>query len=138
MKLTKQAIKTALDKWNRAWAEYDLDGVVELFDDDILFDNWTGGQARGKTAVFKAWEPWFKNNGGFVFTEEDTFIDEENQKVLFQWRLDWPSMEKGFEGRPEVRRGVDVMTFENGKITKKLTYCKTTLEIAGERVRLGP
>lgn len=138
MKLTKQEIKTALDKWNRAWAEYDLSGVVDLFDDNILFDNWTGGQARGKKAVYDAWDPWFKNNGGFMFTEEDTFIDEENQKVLFQWRLDWPSMEKGFEGKPEVRRGVDVMTFENGKITKKLTYSKTTIEIDGERVRLGP
>ncbi len=86
--------------------------------------------------VHKAWEPWFKNNGGFRFIEEDTFIDIDAQKVLFQWRLDWPSNEKGYQGKPESRRGVDVMTFENGKIVKKLTYCKTTIEIDGDRKRL--
>ena len=137
MTLTRDEIKVALDKWNEAWANYDLQGVMDLFDDNILFDNWNGGQVKGKEALFEAWEPWFKNNGGFLFTDEDTFIDATTQKVLFQWRLDWPSTEKGYEGKPEVRRGVDVMTFENGKITEKLTYSKVTVEIDGESVRLS-
>ncbi|MBU2645552.1 nuclear transport factor 2 family protein [bacterium] len=137
MKLTRDEIKNALNVWNQAWADYNLEGVIALFDDNILFDNWTGGQVKGKTPLFKAWEPWFKNNGGFRFSEEDTFIDVELQKVLYQWRLDWPSTEKGFEGKPEVRRGVDVMTFQNGKIISKLTYCKTTIDIQGDRKRLS-
>ena len=136
MKLSKLEFETALQKWNEAWANYDLDGVVDLFHENVLFDNWTGGRAEGKEKVRQAWKPWFENNGGFKFTEEDIFIDEDEQKVLFRWRLDWPSTEQGFENEAEVRRGVDVMRFENGKIIEKLTYSKTTLEISGERVQL--
>ena len=82
--------------------------------------------------------PWFANHSGFRFTEEKTFIDEEGRKVLFRWQLDWPSLEKGYEGRPERRRGVDVLHFRDGKIIQKLTYSKTTLEINEERIRLSP
>ena len=64
-------------------------------------------------------------------------MDEKAEKVLFRWSLDWPSTEKGRKGRPERRRGVDVMHFRDGLIVKKYTYSKTTLEIGGERVKLS-
>ena len=82
--------------------------------------------------------PGLHHHGGFRFTEEETFIDVEQQKVLYRWQLEWPSIEKGCEGKPEKRRGVDVMHFKDGKIIRKLTYSKTTLEIDGQRVRLLP
>ncbi|MCP4754435.1 MAG: nuclear transport factor 2 family protein [Proteobacteria bacterium] len=136
MRLTRNEIQNALAVWNEAWANYDLKGVIGLFDDEILFDNWTGGRVKGKEKLRQAWAGWFENNEGFRFTEEDTFIDEGEQKVLFRWRLDWPSMEKGHEGKPEVRRGVDVMAFRDGKIFEKLTYSKTTVDIESERIPL--
>jgi ketosteroid isomerase-like protein len=136
MALSRKEIEDALDVWNLAWEKYDLDGVMDLFHDDILFDNWTGGKARGKEALRKAWAPWFENHGGFRFREEETFIDEQEQKVLYRWVLEWPSFEKGHEGKPEKRGGVDVIHFKDGKIINKLTYCKTTIEIDGKRVPL--
>ena len=129
-------MKKALTQWNRAWDNHDLDGVMKLFHDDVLFDNWTGGQAKGKDNLRKAWASWFENHGGFRFTEEEIFIDEDEQKALYRWQLDWPSFEKGYEGRPERRRGVDVIHFRDGKIIQKLTYSKTTVEIDGHRVRV--
>ncbi|MHC4687361.1 MAG: nuclear transport factor 2 family protein [Planctomycetota bacterium] len=134
--LSRDAIKKALTKWNLAWDNHDLDGVMELFHDNVLFENWTGGQAKGKENLRKAWASWFENHGGFRFTAEETFIDTEQQKALYRWQLDWPSLEKGFEGRPEKRSGVDVLHFRDGKIIQKLTYSKTTIEINGQRVRL--
>ena len=135
MVLSKKEIREALTRWNSAWENHDLDGVMELFHDDVLFENWTGGQAKGKDNLRKAWASWFENHGGFKFTEEDTFIDEDEQKVLYQWSLDWPSLEKGHEGRPERRRGVDVIHFKDGKIIQKQTYSKTIVEIDGQRVK---
>jgi ketosteroid isomerase-like protein len=135
--LTTDEIRKALIRWNEHWNAHDLDNVMELFHDDIIFENWTGGKVQGKELLRQAWAPWFKNHGRFRFTEEDTFIDEGSQKVLFQWSLDWPSVEKGFEGKPERRRGVDVMHFKDGKIYRKYTYAKTTLEIEGKKVRLS-
>ena len=134
---SRSEIKSKLIKWNQAWDRHDLEGVMQLFHEDVLFENWTGAKIRGRDSLEKAWAPWFESHGGFRFTEEDTFIDEAEQKVLYRWQLGWPSMEKGFEGRPESRRGVDVLHFKDGKIRKKLTYSKTTLEIDGQRIPLS-
>jgi len=134
--LSRSDIRNLLKKWNQAWDRHDLDGVMQLFHEDVLFDNWTGASARGRDNLQKAWAAWFENHGGFRFTGEDTFIDETEQKVLYRWQLDWPSMERGFEGKHESRRGVDVLHFKDGKIIEKLTYSKTSFEIAGQRVSL--
>ncbi len=136
MVLSREDIKRVLNRWNLAWDKHDLDGVMDLFHDEVIFDNWTGGQVKGKENLRKAWTPWFANHGGFRFIEEGTFIDEDEQKVLYRWQLDWPSFERGYEGKSEMRRGVDVLHFRDGKIIQKLTYSKTTVEIDGERVRL--
>jgi ketosteroid isomerase-like protein len=134
--VSKAEILKALAKWNQAWDHHDLDGVMALFHENIVFENWTGGKAKGKKALRKAWEPWFENHGDFKFSGEDTFVDEGAQKVLYEWTLDWPSSEKGYQGMREKRRGLDVMHFQDGKIIRKSTYCKTALEIEGKRVRL--
>ena len=108
MQLSRSEIRDLLTRWNQAWERHDLAGVMQLFHEDILFENWTGAKIRGRDNLEKAWASWFKNHGGFRFTEEDTFIDEAEQKVLYRWQLEWPSWESGFEGRHEVRRGVDL------------------------------
>ena len=77
MKLTREEIRRALEEWNSAWDNHDLDGVMALFHEEILFENFTGGQAKGKENLRRVWAPWFENHGGFRFTEEETFIDEE-------------------------------------------------------------
>jgi ketosteroid isomerase-like protein len=137
MKLTRDEMRRALGKWNQAWDNHDLNGVMELFHDDVLFENWTGAKAEGREVLHKAWTEWFQDHGGFRLTEEETFIDEVDQKALYRWQLDWPSLEKGCEGKHERRRGVDVLHFKDGKIIKKLTYSKTTIEIDGKRIKLS-
>ncbi|MFC1914646.1 nuclear transport factor 2 family protein [Chloroflexota bacterium] len=135
MMLTKKEIVDLLNQWNKAWNEHDIDKVAKLFHDDIIFENWTGAKIRGAKALKKAWEPWFRNHMGFRFNTEDLFVDEEAQKILFQWSLDWPSVDKKYHGKPEHRRGVDVMHFEDGKIKSKYTYSKTTIEIEGKLIK---
>jgi ketosteroid isomerase-like protein len=135
--LSRREILESLARWSRAWDDHDLDRVMELFHENIVFENWTGGVAEGKEALRKAWEPWFKNHGGFRFIGEDTFVDRETQKVLYEWTLEWPSNEKAYQGKREKRRGLDVIHFRDGKIIRKSTYCKTTLEIEGKRVKLA-
>ncbi|RJQ77933.1 MAG: nuclear transport factor 2 family protein [Desulfobacteraceae bacterium] len=132
MALSREEIRNALKDWNRAWERFDLEGVMALMHADVLFENWTGGKAVGKNALRKAWQPWFAQ-GGFRFVEEETFIDEKEQKVLFRWLLEWPCTEPQCHGKIEKRRGVDVIHFQDGKIIHKLTYSKTTVEIDGQR-----
>lgn len=133
MTLSRTEIGRALKQWNLAWEQYDLEGVMAFFHEEVIFENWTGAKVRGKEALREAWEKWFANHGNFRFVEEDTFIDEKEQKVLYRWLLEWPSFEKGNEGKVERRRGVDVIHLEDGKIINKFTYSKTTVEIDGKR-----
>ena len=134
MTLSREALKEAMTNWLQAWNEHDIEGVMALFHDEIVFEHWHGASLSGKGRLRDAWAPWFEDHGGFRFTTEDLIIDEKAQKVLYQWRLDWPSIEKGFEGGDEKRRGVDVVHFKDGKIINKFTYSKTTIEIDGQKV----
>ena len=136
MKLTKKEIKEAMAENSAAWDKRDLDGVLELYHEDVYFENWTGGNARGKEALRQAWTPWFTSGGEFIFHRDDSFVDEEEQKLTVTWELEWPSTEKGYEGLTEKRRGLDIIHFQDGKIYKKMTYSKTTVEIDGQRVKL--
>lgn len=134
--LSKNEIKNSLSRWYQAWNRHDLDGVMTLFHEEILFENWTGGRAEGKNNLRRAWAAWFQNHGDFRFSEEETFIDVDAQKALYRWQLDWPSFEKGHEGKQEIRRGVDILHFQDGKIIRKLSYSKTTIQINGRRKKL--
>jgi ketosteroid isomerase-like protein len=136
MKLSSEEIRQAMAKNSAAWDRQDLEGVLELYHDDVYFENWTGGHARGKEALRRAWTTWFTAGGRFTFHRDDMFIDEDAQKMTVTWVLEWPSPEKGYEGRPEKRSGLDIIHFKDGKIFRKLTYSKTTVEIDGQRVRL--
>ena len=138
MVLTREEIMNAMVEWEKHWNAHDINRVMDLFHEEIVFEHWHGAGVRGKDNLYRAWAPWFNDHGGFRFITEDLFVDEKAQKVLYRWQLDWPSLEKGFEGRPEKRRGVDVIQFLDGKIIQKLTYSKTTVEIDGAKIRLSP
>lgn len=137
MNLSRDQLIRFMTDWNQGWQNYDLDAVLEGCSDDVVFVNWTGGRVAGKENLRAAWTPWFANHGGFRFVFEDLFVDEATQQVLFRWALHWPSPEAPFQGRPEIRRGVDVITFSHGKICEKLTYGQTTVEIGGQRIKLS-
>ena len=57
--LTRDEMSSAFAQWGVAWDEHDLDGVMDLFHDEIYFENWTGGWVRGKENLRQAWTPWF-------------------------------------------------------------------------------
>ncbi|MFA5329070.1 MAG: nuclear transport factor 2 family protein [Prolixibacteraceae bacterium] len=131
MNLSKSEIVLIFKDWIKAWNEHDLNKVMLLLHEDIVFENWTGAIVIGKNLLRKSWTPWFANHGNFKFIEEDIFFDEQDQKMLFMWRLEWPSLLAAQKGKHEVRRGVDVIYFNDGKIIQKHTYSKTTVLIEG-------
>ena len=101
MTITREEIKKAMEEWNLAWDNHDLEGVMQLFHDEVVFENWTGGKAVGKEALRKAWAPWFADHGGFRFQEEDLFYRRKGTKGPLPLGAFWPSHEKGYEGKPE-------------------------------------
>jgi hypothetical protein len=127
--LSRSEIFDRFDSWIISWNEHDLHGVLDFMHEDIFFENWNGTSVSGKALLKKAWERWFENHGNFKFSTEDLFIDEQQQKIAFSWELEWPSLEKKYLGQLEIRRGMDILHLENGKIKTKITYSKTLLQI---------
>jgi hypothetical protein len=131
--LSRNEIFALFSEWLISWNEHDLDGVMKLLHEKIVFENWTGAKIEGKNTLRRSWTPWFLNHGNFKFIQEDLFFDENEQKMIFMWRLEWPSTLKPFAGKQEIRRGVDVLYFFDGKIIQKHTYSKTTVQIEGSQ-----
>lgn len=134
MMLTKEDITEALQQWMVAWNNHSLDNVLALFAPDIVFEHWTGNNVAGVDNLQRAWRQWFDDHGDFHFEVEDLFVDECAQKAIIRWQLHWPSQLPRLNGRPEVRRGVDVIHFKDGLITHKLTYSKTAVCVGGQKV----
>lgn len=137
MKLTRKEIKQLLADCYKAWDRHDLDQVMTFFHEEIFFENWTGAYVKGKENLRSAWRSWFDNHGGFRFLEAETFVDEAMQKACYRWLLEWPCMEPGYENKMELRKGVDVLHFKDGKIISKLTFSKTFVEIDNQRHTLN-
>lgn len=136
MKLSNNEAIRELREWLIAWNEHDLNKVMSFMHENIVFENFTGVVIVGKDNLQKAWTPWFINHGNFRFIEEDLFFDVDEQKMLLKWRLEWLSTEKLFKGKPEIRRGVDVMHFEDQKVIQKHSYSKTTIQIEETMITL--
>ena len=135
MSLSRTEILNRFDEWVMAWNAHNLGGVMGWMHDDILFENWDGSVISGKHALEKTWAIWFRRRD-FKFIQEDVFIDEIQQKIMFSWQLVWPSIEKKYAGKNELRRGVDLMQLMDGQILKKITYSKTSILIDSSLVNL--
>lgn len=136
MKLSETEIRNQFNAWLVAWNDHDLNGVMNFMHKDIIYNTWSGSIICGKTALTNTWQRWFNDHGNFKFTLEDLLIDEKQQKMSFSWELDWPSFEKKYYGKREKRKGVDILILKEGKIYKKDTYSKTTLQIDSLKVGL--
>ena len=136
MELSRSDIIQKFDLWLLSWNTHDLQGVMELMHEDVVFENWNGTLVSGKSNLERAWLPWFTHHGNFKFINEDLFIDHDAQKITFLWRLEWPSLEKLYKGNQEIRRGVDVLHFLDRKIIKKYTYSKTNIQIGTQNIIL--
>ncbi|MGN6533008.1 MAG: YybH family protein [Ginsengibacter sp.] len=136
MRLSRSEILNQFDSWLNSWNNHDLVGVMHFMHDNIFFENWNGSNVSGKELLKKSWERWFENHGHFKFSAEDLFIDEQEQKIAFSWKLEWPSLERKYLGQSEIRRGMDILHLENGKIRTKITYSKTVLQINNRFIAL--
>lgn len=136
MNSSKDDIILIFKEWLIAWNEHNLTEVMKIIDEDIVFENWNGEKIMGKKALQRSWMPWFLNHGNFTFSIEDVFFEENEQKMTFLWLLKWPSRINLYKGKNELRRGVDILHFKEGKIIQKQTYSKTSIEIEGLSVSL--
>ncbi len=132
MSSTLIASTTLIDaarQFTRAFNDNDLDGVMEWFAADSVYDQFDGAQARGRDEIRTAFEPQFAGAFGVMkFDEEELFVDANERKAMISWACSIES-KKGTVSW----RGLDLLSFdERLKIKRKSTYAKAkTLKLDG-------
>ena len=115
--------KLAID-FTEAFNREDIDEVMSYFADDAIYDEFNAVLHQGKAAIRDAFIPQFRGDFGRMrFHTEDMFVElgsePDTGKALIRWLL---TVEE--EGRAGGWRGLDILRFEQGRLTEKHTYAK--------------
>jgi ketosteroid isomerase-like protein len=109
--------QAVVDAFNAAFNRRDVDAVMALMTDDIVFENTypppDGERYVGQAAVRAFWERFFADAPNARFETEDQFAGGD--RAVVRWRYSW--------GDGHVR-GVDVFRVRDGKVAEKLSYVK--------------
>src|SRR5438128_2411973 len=115
-------------RFTDAFNRDDLDGVMSFMADEAVYEEFNGTINQGAAAIRAAFVPQFRGDFGTLrFVTEDLFVDAGTGKALIRW-LCTLETKRG----PAGWRGLDILHFENGKITQKLTYAKARTPLLGD------
>jgi ketosteroid isomerase-like protein len=131
--LDRATLRELTIRFTDAFNRDDLDGVLAMMAEDSVYEEFTGRLHRGSAAIRTALEPQFRGDFGKIrFETEDLFVDETAARALIRWvcRLD---TRRG----PAAWRGLDILHFDDGLVSRKLTYAKAKVPRLGETPRDG-
>ena len=111
-----------IDRFNEVFNKHDVDGIMALMTDDIVFENTSprpeGERYEGQESVHGFWEQFFSGSPSARFDSEDMFAGGDRCTV--RWIYRWVDG----DGKPDHVRGVDVFRVRDGKVAEKLSYVK--------------
>ena len=116
------ATLAAIERFNDAFNTHDVDAIMALMTDDVVFENTgpapDGMRYEGQAAVRAVWEGLFRASPRALFEAEDLFA--VGDRCTVRWRYSFDS------GDPTAGhiRGVDVFRVRDGKVAEKLAYVK--------------
>ena len=107
-----------MDRFTAALNAHDLDAVVALVTDDVVFESTSpppdGVRHQGRDAVRRVWGQLLAQTPQARFDVEEQFSDGSARAVV-RWRYDW--------GDGHVR-GVDIIRVRDGRLAESLAYVK--------------
>jgi ketosteroid isomerase-like protein len=119
---TGDATLAVIAAFNDAFNSHDVDRIMALMTDDVVFENTSpfpdGERYEGQAAVAGFWARLFASTPSAVFEAEDAFAAGDRATV--RWRYRWIDA----DGAPGHIRGVDVFRVRDGKVAEKLSYVK--------------
>ena len=108
-----------IEAFNEAFNRHDIDVVMEMMTDSVVFENTSGVRIEGQEAVRAVLTRAFESMGAGWFDTEDVFVAADRCVVLWRYAL-----HRGEPGRGSVR-GVDVFRVEGPRVAEKLSYIKS-------------
>lgn len=111
----------AVENFNLAFNNHDVDGVMNFMTEDCVFENTNpmpdGSRLEGATAIRQYWVKFFAANPDAHFEAEEVFATDNRCVVRWVYH-------KTKDGKPWHLRGIDIFKVENGKVAEKLAYVK--------------
>jgi ketosteroid isomerase-like protein len=113
--------KDVVDRFNDAFNSHDVDAIMALMTEDVVFDNTTppdGERYEGQAEVRAFWERFFAGNPNAWFDTEEAFVSGDRLTGLWRFTFDNTNPDAGHA------RGIDVFRVRDGKVAEKLSYVK--------------
>lgn len=123
-----EALREAIDRYNAAWNEHDLDAIMAMHAPDMVFENHTAGEAavgeEARAHIGSIFETW----PDIAFTTRRLYVREG--LVVQEWTASAThtnTMRRGdLVAEPTGRRiewdGLDVIPFARGLVKRKDVY----------------
>lgn len=112
-----------LDRLSQGFARHDVDGILDCFSDDGVFDITEGPQPwgerfQGKGEIRKALDALFSALADVQFVDASRWV-AGNRGVS-----EWTCVGTTAKGRAIRVRGCDLFEFRDGQVTRKDSYFK--------------
>jgi steroid delta-isomerase-like uncharacterized protein len=123
-----EALREAIDRYNTAWNEHDLDAIVALHAPDMIFENHTAGEsAEGEEvrahvgSIFAAW-PDLEFTTRRIYVREGLVVQEWTASATHTQTMQRGDLVAAPTGHRVEWGGLDVIPFENGLVKRKDVY----------------
>ena len=133
----RQALEKLVIDFTEAFNKEDIDEVMSYFADDAIYDEFNAVRHVGKEAIRAAFVPQFRGDYGRMrFHTEDMFVDVGPNsgtglgtgKALIRWLLTFEETERAYGWR-----GLDILHFNDGRLTEKHTYAKARSPVVDQK-----
>jgi limonene-1,2-epoxide hydrolase len=118
MSATKKTLVT-IERFNEAFNRHDVEAVMRLMTDDIVFENTSGGRFEGQEAVRAVLIRAFKLMLTGWFDTEASFATADRCVLLWKYTFNRQESVRGHV------RGVDVFRVRDGLVAEKFSYVKS-------------
>ena len=110
---------TTIARFNEAFNQHDVEAVMQLMTDDVVFENTSGGRFEGQAAVRGVLTRAFELMAKGRFETEDMFAAGDRCVVRWTYTFDTEEPERGHV------RGVDIFRVRDGLVAEKFSYVKS-------------
>jgi steroid delta-isomerase-like uncharacterized protein len=123
-----EALRDAIDRYNAAWNDHDLDAIMAMHAPDMVFDNHTAGEAAEGEAVrahigsiFETW-PDIEFRTRRLYVRQGLVVQEWTAVATHTKTMRRGDLVAEPTGKSVEWDGLDVIPFEDGLVKRKDVY----------------
>jgi steroid delta-isomerase-like uncharacterized protein len=123
-----KALEEAIERYNQAWNDHDLDAIMAMHAPDMVFENHTAGEsAQGEDvrghigSIFESW-PDIAFEGRRTYVRDGLVVQEWTATATHANTMRRGDLVAEPTGKRIEWKGLDVIPFEDGLIKRKTVY----------------